>query len=216
MTKLDRSFYIDIGNILSLSDGESEKVALDCEIEGLDCPDIIPKDQVKITGSIKATKIKNQTMPDGRQVLIEITGAFRTFALCSRCLTETKVMGKFTTEDIVSFFPQDNQLPIEGDRVNIYPVLRDAVILEIPTRILCRGSCRGLCLVCGKNRNLGLCRCQQEKNSENPFYKLKSLNLPALPVRQAGVRQGRKVTNGRTKEEKQSKSDCKKKTPTAG
>ena len=32
--------------------------------------------------------------------------------------------------------------------------------LELPARILCAPDCRGLCPVCGKNRNLGECGCE--------------------------------------------------------
>lgn len=37
------------------------------------------------------------------------------------------------------------------------PMVRDAVVLEMPFSPLCRSDCLGLCEVCGGDRNLGEC-----------------------------------------------------------
>jgi len=56
-------------------------------------------------------------------------------------------------EDIVS-------IPITGEAtVDIYPRVREALILEIPIKLLCREDCRGVCLKCGANLNEGECGC---------------------------------------------------------
>ena len=34
------------------------------------------------------------------------------------------------------------------------------ILLELPTRILCREDCKGLCNVCGQNLNTGSCNCE--------------------------------------------------------
>lgn len=50
---------------------------------------------------------------------------------------------------------QQYQLPLEE------LVLAD-MLLELPYKSLCREDCRGLCPLCGKDLNEGLCGCQPE------------------------------------------------------
>jgi uncharacterized protein len=39
--------------------------------------------------------------------------------------------------------------------------LREQVLLSLPLKVVCREDCKGLCPVCGKNRNAELCSCVQ-------------------------------------------------------
>ncbi len=47
----------------------------------------------------------------------------------------------------------------QGDGLSLEEVLREQVLLSLPMRNVCRPDCAGLCLRCGKNRNLGDCGC---------------------------------------------------------
>ncbi len=56
-------------------------------------------------------------------------------------------------EDIVS-------IPVAGETAfDLYPRVREALILEIPIKLLCREDCRGVCRKCGANLNEGECGC---------------------------------------------------------
>lgn len=47
----------------------------------------------------------------------------------------------------------------EGDEVDLTPLVREQLVLALPTRPLCREDCQGLCPECGANRNETRCRC---------------------------------------------------------
>ena len=49
--------------------------------------------------------------------------------------------------------------PLVGDELDLEPLARDAVLLELPLAPLCTEDCRGLCPVCGANRNTETCAC---------------------------------------------------------
>jgi uncharacterized protein len=50
--------------------------------------------------------------------------------------------------------------PIGADHcIDLEPVLREAVIVSTPMRVLCRAECAGLCPTCGKDLNEGPCGC---------------------------------------------------------
>ncbi len=49
--------------------------------------------------------------------------------------------------------------PVVDDSLDLGPLVRDAVLLELPLAPLCRADCRGLCPQCGADRNEEDCRC---------------------------------------------------------
>jgi uncharacterized protein len=42
---------------------------------------------------------------------------------------------------------------LEGDLIDLEPLLRDEVVLDLPFQPLCREDCAGLCTLCGANLN---------------------------------------------------------------
>ena len=49
----------------------------------------------------------------------------------------------------------------EGDQVDLSPLVREQIILALPTRPLCRDDCKGLCPHCGANLNAQACPCTE-------------------------------------------------------
>ena len=43
----------------------------------------------------------------------------------------------------------DEQLYLDGDLLDLEPMLRDAIVLALPMSPLCRDDCPGLCIECG-------------------------------------------------------------------
>jgi uncharacterized protein len=51
-------------------------------------------------------------------------------------------------------------IPATGEaRYDIFPRVREALILEIPIKLLCREDCKGVCRKCGADLNAGDCAC---------------------------------------------------------
>ncbi|MFQ5515177.1 MAG: DUF177 domain-containing protein [Myxococcota bacterium] len=61
-----------------------------------------------------------------------------------------------------------------GDELDFTPVLLELLVLEWPMQPRCREDCRGLCPVCGGNRNLQRCACEAQPGLR-PFAALGSL-----------------------------------------
>ncbi len=49
----------------------------------------------------------------------------------------------------------------EGDAVDLDELVREQILLALPSRHLCREDCKGLCQKCGANLNAGDCSCEQ-------------------------------------------------------
>jgi len=104
-------------------------------------------------------------------------------APCSRCLETARI--DLNVPIAVTFIerepgdpeePDDpNAIYFESDEIDIAPEIRDEILLAIPLSPLCKEKCRGLCPVCGGNRNVTACDCQvpAEVIKQNVFAKLK-------------------------------------------
>jgi len=82
---------------------------------------------------------------------------------CVRCLGLAR--GRLHVAVRELFDPDsDNEetYPLDGDQVDLEPLVRDAVLLELPLAPLCADDCQGLCPVCGVNRNQTSCTCAAE------------------------------------------------------
>ncbi|MGH9601580.1 MAG: YceD family protein [Terriglobales bacterium] len=50
----------------------------------------------------------------------------------------------------------------QGEGLLLEDVLREQVLLAAPVKALCREDCKGLCPVCGRNRNQENCQCAEQ------------------------------------------------------
>lgn len=50
----------------------------------------------------------------------------------------------------------------EGNGLALEEILREVVLLALPMQLVCSETCKGICPVCGQNRNEANCGCQSE------------------------------------------------------
>ena len=100
---------------------------------------------------------------------------------CARCLkpTETNVEAEFDEAFIRDTGEEreadDDQYMYSGHVLELDEAVRTALLLEMPSRVLCKEDCRGLCDQCGANLNINECSCQKDLTHRNPFSALASL-----------------------------------------
>jgi uncharacterized protein len=99
-----------------------------------------------------------------RSVILRGTLDARFGTQCARCLGEA-FFG--IGEEISAIYAKDGsmdsdtaafRIPKGGRLVSILDAVREAVILSVPGKPLCREDCRGICQVCGENLNENRCR----------------------------------------------------------
>lgn len=107
---------------------------------------------------------------------ISFTGHISTVltTACARCLEEAQfpVKADFsytllpatgTGKDEVELQTEDLEVEYyEGEIIDLAPLIAEQVLLQIPMKVLCRESCRGLCPQCGTNLNRGGCNCRKD------------------------------------------------------
>ncbi|HMF76810.1 MAG TPA: DUF177 domain-containing protein [Bryobacteraceae bacterium] len=70
----------------------------------------------------------------------------------------------------------------ERGGISIDDVLREVVLLALPMRLVCSEECKGICPVCGQNRNQRVCGCQTTA-ADDRWNQLKNIRVETSPRR---------------------------------
>jgi uncharacterized protein len=75
----------------------------------------------------------------------------------------------YTSEKEAELRSDDLDVSIyDGEKIDLTDLVREQILLDLPTQILCREDCRGLCQKCGANLNEVNCNC--EENETDPRW----------------------------------------------
>jgi uncharacterized protein len=102
--------------------------------------------------------LRLESVVEGVLVSGEVTA--KTTGMCSRCLTDIAQDLTVDFQELYEYADDDNSssededlLQLEGDLLNLEPVVRDALVLALPLAPLCDDECLGLCPECGIELN---------------------------------------------------------------
>jgi uncharacterized protein len=102
-----------------------------------------------------------ESLTDGVVVNGSIRAAFQ--GECRRCLRPLEGFIDVEVHELYQVQVTDpDAFPIEGDQINLVPMVRETVLLELPEAPVCRPDCAGLCPQCGIDLNTGTCDCVSE------------------------------------------------------
>ena len=109
---------------------------------------------------------------DGEGVIV--SGRFDAQATvnCARCLKPFLYTIGFRFAEYYKKQPEEGEYEFHGESIELDRMLEDNVVVNLPTRFLCKEECKGLCSHCGKDLNEGECGCLPEADSANPFSSL--------------------------------------------
>ena len=88
---------------------------------------------------------------------------------CARCLED--VFGTFVLEfnrtvaisGTLQNDQSDEYVVVKNGLLDIDHEMVEDLMLEFPSKLLCKEECAGLCSKCGKNLNFGQCDCPKKK-----------------------------------------------------
>jgi uncharacterized protein len=92
---------------------------------------------------------------------------------CDRCSQNVRYNGLADFDDVF-YGGDEGDYVFSGCTIDFTKAADDAIMLDIPHKILCGEDCKGLCPLCGKNLNEGECGCAAI-TEENPFGILKQI-----------------------------------------
>ncbi len=145
-------FRVNVANVLRHQDPRHENV------EG-EIPDLFVSASEVPPGSI--VEVDVDLLPVGST--LEVRGRVRApwRGVCARCLqpAEGTVEGE-VDEVFEDPHVEGETYPLDHDEIDLEPLARETVVLELPQAPLCREDCQGLCPQCGADRNEGTCSCE--------------------------------------------------------
>ena len=140
--------------------GEVNSLPIDTELDFSQVEyqgDYPMRDPIHVTGSV--------TVRAGVVTLFAQVG-FDFYGACDRCLTPfTKTYDIPLEHTLVTTLENeenDDYILLDNYQLNLDDLVLADVLLELPYKTLCQEDCRGLCPMCGKNLNEGLCGCNRK------------------------------------------------------
>ena len=89
--------------------------------------------------------------------VFELAFSVRLHGPCYRCLEDAVLELPISAREYQATKPDSEDLAspyVRDDQLDLSAWARDALALGLPTQILCRPDCAGLCPVCGKDLNV--------------------------------------------------------------
>ena len=99
-----------------------------------------------------------ERVPEGIVVRGNLTATWSSG--CSRCLEPVGGEISVHVDELFESHPLEGETyKLDEDAIDLEPMVRDALLLELPLAPLCDPDCAGLCATCGANHNLTRCEC---------------------------------------------------------
>lgn len=93
-------------------------------------------------------------------VYLEYSVDFTLNIICDRCLKEFDRDYHFDFDHIVVpsiSGDNDDYIVAEGESIELNEIALTDLLLQLPTKNLCKDDCKGLCMICGCDLNEGQC-----------------------------------------------------------
>ncbi|HEX8141686.1 MAG TPA: DUF177 domain-containing protein [Pyrinomonadaceae bacterium] len=134
---------------------------------------VLDEENARLT---EAPQINGRITREGQEVRLAGTITARAEVDCDRCLKSVSV--PIETRFDVNYVPatayyvdetaelkeDDLSLSVfDGEVIDVDELVREQVLLAMPPRMLCVDECKGLCPVCGADKNSENCACQSSE-----------------------------------------------------
>ncbi len=114
-------------------------------------------DHERLVGDIRV-ELHLTALNDGIDVVGTVSADWAT--VCRRCLADVSGTAVGEVDELYQIQPLDpDAYVIRDGQLDLAPLIRETVLLELDTERLCRDDCAGLCPVCGVDRNRSECSC---------------------------------------------------------
>ncbi len=136
----------------------------------LDVDYSLPMNDFEINGDYpfkSPVRVKASAVNRAGLVELKVNAVFDYTTRCDRCFDEVVKHLEFTFAHglAVELIDDENDEYIETPdyTLELDEVVISDIILNLPSKILCREDCKGLCPKCGKNLNYGDCECYKKQ-----------------------------------------------------
>jgi len=134
---------------------------------------VLDEEHMRIVGS---PQVEGNVTRNGLEYILRGKITARAELDCDRCLKSVDVPVESDFE--VAYLPQSEyastgraelhaedmaQSVFSDNAIDLDELVREQIMLNLPTRALCNEECKGLCPVCGADRNANGCDCEAKE-----------------------------------------------------
>ncbi|HEX2043624.1 MAG TPA: DUF177 domain-containing protein [Acidimicrobiales bacterium] len=130
----------------------------------------------RVVGTLGGLRVGDASVPAGNEVAVEVLLEWVTDGVlasgdtrarwvgdCRRCLGPVGGELRVEFRELFEAEPREGEsYPLRNDRLDLAPLAREVLLLDLPLAPLCADECRGLCPTCGADLNRGDCECVAE------------------------------------------------------
>ena len=136
--------------------------------------DLSPVDE-RVTLTARAT-VNGKIRLAGNEVFVNGHVDTRAQVECDRCLKPIELPvstdfeleyisgSEYESSDVAELTEAEMSVSVfDGAAIDVDEIVKEQILLAVPTRMLCREDCKGICPQCGTDRNTGECNCVTEE-----------------------------------------------------
>jgi len=145
-------------NVLPILNCEGKRLEIDATVEVA----MRDGDNFKVLAPVA---VSGAIVNIGGCLELEAEGTAELSLTCDRCAegfttTIPFVMEeRFKKEDAIGEDANPDITPLTGSVIDLDALTYDTLVMALPSKILCKEDCKGICTSCGKNLNQGSCDC---------------------------------------------------------
>lgn len=153
-------------DITSLINGKKSRIDFEYSIEHSEENPVLPPDDVSFTAPVR---VKGYVTDNAGYMSLSATAEIDYTSHCARCLED--IFGTFILQfnrtvagsGTLQNEANDEYVVVKNGMLDIDRELVEDLMLEFPSKLLCKEECAGLCPKCGKSLNFGGCDCPKKK-----------------------------------------------------
>jgi uncharacterized protein len=139
-------FLVDV-TTLRRHQGRRERVVTGGIVPGMAVTECMVPDQEQVSVDVTLESVDGGVIASG-EVRAPWAGA------CRRCLRPLTGEVVAQVEEVFSADAEEGEAyPLVRNQLDLEPLAREAIVLGLPLAPLCQEDCRGLCPVCGADKN---------------------------------------------------------------
>ncbi|MCT4594881.1 MAG: DUF177 domain-containing protein [Anaeromicrobium sp.] len=150
--------------------------------ESVDLDIIIPMSHIGMINKeieiLSPVSLKGKIFYEDDSIYLEAHIKTKAECICHRCLQKFQVDIENSIHEKLTINEEEMQdyYYIDKNSLDIAEIVDNALVLNMPMKLVCDENCQGLCLACGVNLNEEQCDCEEDQIDPR-LAKLKDLLL---------------------------------------
>ena len=148
-------------DLTGLFNGSTETINIDYNVDLTDFVISELNDEVRAVGSAYSK---------ADVVYLDLDISYSIKGQCDRCAedvikNQSLIINRIIAESLQNEDDDDNYIVVDNRELDLDGFICEEILLNLPSKLLCKDDCKGLCAKCGANLNVNKCDCKKEVDS---------------------------------------------------